>query len=202
MKIEKLTDNKIRVLINISEFDFNNIDSFIKTAFNDKKLFLDILSKAEQEINFNTDGCKLIIESLPNIDEFVIFIITKYVEPEYLDSSIKYSDVKKLTTKRKTFNSHSENSICIFDNFDNFCDFNKFILSILNNNSKIISNNISLYIYNNKYYFIIKKFSTYGENYNNLLSLASEFGKIKTLSNYFESKLIEKGTKISFNKLI
>ena len=60
MKIEKLTDDKIRVIINSQDTHFNQED-FFKNPIDTQDIFLDILEKAEEEVNFYTDGCKLLI---------------------------------------------------------------------------------------------------------------------------------------------
>ena len=51
MKIEKLTENKIRVIVNHDDLTKNNIDShsLMNKALNTQNLFLEILEKAEEE---------------------------------------------------------------------------------------------------------------------------------------------------------
>ena len=75
MKIEKLTENKIRVIINSSELSmpYNNNNNIIINSIESQKLFLDILKKAEKEVDFYTDGYKLLIETFSSIDDFLVF---------------------------------------------------------------------------------------------------------------------------------
>ena len=64
MKIEKLTENKIRIIIRSTEFEPEIIRKkellFSTPEF--KKFFLDALDKAEKELSFNVNDCKLLIE--------------------------------------------------------------------------------------------------------------------------------------------
>lgn len=80
MKIEKLTENKIRVIMNIQDLEDNHIDlqTLMTKAFESQTLFSNMLSKAEQELGFHTDGCRLLIEGFSSIDDNFIFTITKF----------------------------------------------------------------------------------------------------------------------------
>ena len=78
MKIEKLTENKIRVIVKPSDLDIKNLDirSFMTKALKEQNFFTNMLKKAKEEVGFNTDGCKLLIETFSSSDD--IFIFTKY----------------------------------------------------------------------------------------------------------------------------
>ena len=119
MKIEKLTENKIRVVINASELSTNDTDinDIMRNAMDSQELFLDILKKAEKELSFYTDGCKLLIEAFSSLEDCFVFTITKYLPKP---------PVKKLTrptVKRKSFVNIHDHIICCFEDFNNFCDF-------------------------------------------------------------------------------
>ena len=64
MKIEKLTENKIRVILNLNDFakEHTDIHAIMTKPVESQSFFLDILLKAEKELNFHTDGCRLLIE--------------------------------------------------------------------------------------------------------------------------------------------
>ena len=81
MKIEKLTENKIRVVINTSELatDDTDINNIMRNAMESQELFLDILKKAEKEVSFYTDGCKLLIEAFSSLEDCFVFTITKNI---------------------------------------------------------------------------------------------------------------------------
>lgn len=66
MKIEKLNENKIRVTLNIEDLAERNIDyhSFMSNSIQSQSIFIDMLSKAEKEVGFNTEDCRIMIEAL------------------------------------------------------------------------------------------------------------------------------------------
>ena len=196
MKIEKLTENKIRVIVKPSDLDIKNLDirSFMTKALKEQNFFTNMLKKAKEEVGFNTDGCKLLIETFSSSDDIFIFTITKYSPQE----SQKNSNVsnKKLTVKRKTVNFLSNQEIYRFTNFDEFCNFCECINNTENLDIKSLSKNISLYLYNDTYYLIIKNINTSYQYRKTFCSIASEFLTPFSCSNSFESKLLEHGTAI------
>ena len=64
MQIEKINNNKLKVILNIDDLEENNIDlnTFMANSLESQELFLDILDLAEEEFNFKVDNSKLIIE--------------------------------------------------------------------------------------------------------------------------------------------
>lgn len=66
MKIEKLTDDKIRITLNIEDLHERNIDthSFMSNTIESQNIFFDMLSAADKEVGFNTDDCRIMIEAL------------------------------------------------------------------------------------------------------------------------------------------
>ena len=202
MKIEKLTENKIRVIVKPSDLDIKNLDirSFMTKALKEQNFFTNMLKKAKEEVGFNTDGCKLLIETFSSSDDIFIFTITKYSPQE----SQKNSNVsnKKLTVKRKTVNFLSNQEIYRFTNFDEFCNFCECINNTENLDIKSLSKNISLYLYNDTYYLIIKNINTSYQYRKTFYSIASEFLTPFSCSNSFESKLLEHGTAIMKKMLL
>lgn len=188
MKIEKLTENKIRVIIHSDELGLSNMNvpGIMKKAVETQDIFSDILKKAEKEVDFHTDGCKLLIEAFSSLEDIFIFTITKYL-PE------NDTKKKKLTVKRKSFDKINEHVICQFVNFDTFCEFCNAIKHIHKlDNSKLIQN-ASLYLWKNTYYLILRNINTKYKNINQFYATLSEFGKTLSFSNSFEYKLLEHG---------
>lgn len=66
MQIEKITENKIRIILNIQDLQGKNIDlhTFMSNSIESQDLFYEMLNKAEKEVGFETKNYKLIIESL------------------------------------------------------------------------------------------------------------------------------------------
>lgn len=66
MQIKKLSENKIRILLNMDDLKEKNIDlhSFMSNSIESQDLFYEILDRAEKEVGFKTENYKLIIEAL------------------------------------------------------------------------------------------------------------------------------------------
>ena len=191
MKIERLTENKIRVIINLSELPVNDsdINNFMNNNIESQKLFLDILKRAEQELDFYTDGYKLLIEAFSSLDDFFVFTITKYVSNNVTKNSIKCKPIPK----RKNLIKINKQAICLFENFDTFCEFCCAIKGIHKTNLNNLIKNASLYFWNDCYYLILKNIDTKSENCYLLYSMLSEFTKVISFSDTFEAKLLEYG---------
>lgn len=188
MKIEKLTDNKIRVIINSDELGCTNINihNIMIKAIETQDIFSSILKKAEKEVNFYTDGCKLLIEAFSSFEDMIVFTITKFSP----DNNAKK---KKLIAKRKSFDTISKQIICRFESFDAFCEFCNAINNIHKLDINKLVKNAILYLWQDAYYLVLKNINTNSENTNLLYSILSEFGKPLSFSNNFEYKLLEHG---------
>ena len=189
MKIEKLTENKIRIIINLSDLDEENLDlhSLMKKALESPYLISNILVRAEKELGFKTDGCKLLIEAFSSLDDIYIFTITKYEQPE------NNPPKKKLVVRRKTTNIKLLNSIYFFNDFDEFCNFCIRINSINNFDVKKLCKDISLYLFKNTYYLVFKNINIEYKFIKLFFSEIAEFGKNINFSESFERKLLEHG---------
>ena len=186
MKIEKLTDNKIRVIMNFKDIELDKHD-FFENIIDSQSLFVDILEKAEKEVDFHTEGCKLLIEAFSTFEDVIVFTITKFsVNDNNLSTNNKK---KKVIVKRKTNTPLLNNAIYEFDNFDSFCDFCKSITNILDVHTEKIAKKVLLYNYNNK-------------NTKRIFNTLSEFAKIQNFSNNFEFKLLEHGNLFVKNNAI
>ena len=150
MKIEKLTENKIRIILKKEDFKDKeiNINKVLLEEPESQKLFLEILTRAEKEVNFDTTGHKLLIEAdIQNSDTF-IFTITKYLEK---DTTNIHLHKKILTIKKKAQLFNTSTLIYKFYNFEDFCEFCD---SIHNNHTLNIKNlykSAILYFFNNSY---------------------------------------------------
>ena len=197
MKIEKLTENKIRVIVNHDDLTKNNIDShsLMNKELNTQNLFLEILEKAEEELGFYTDGHKLLIEAFSSTDEAIVFTITKYQSKEFPlnNDSLDMPKKKKINVRRKTLNFTNKHIIYAFNSFDEFCNFCTCINQIRNFEIDRFSKNITLFFYRNTYYLVIKNINIKYRMVNSFYSIASEFGKLLSLPKSFENKLFEYG---------
>ena len=196
MKIEKLTDNKIRIIINIQDIENNNSDihTFFDNIMDSQNLFLDILKKAEKEVDFHTECCRLLIEAFSTLEDVVVFTITKFASNENNLAntySLNTTSKKKLIVKRKSSSPSFENAIYEFDNFDCFCDFCKAISQTQDLSIDKIAKKILLYNYQNKFFLTLKNINFKHKYIHKLFNLLSEFAKFKNYSVHFEYKLSE-----------
>ena len=185
MKIEKLTENKIRIVLKLEELSNKNINlrDFMTDNLKSQQFFIEILNKAEKEVGFNTKDCKLLIEAFSSLDDIFVFTITKFVVPQN----------KKRVIVNKKHNKYAlKNPIYEFSSFEEFCNLcesiNKSNLPISN-----IADYISLYLYNDTYYLTFSKMNLSYKYFKKLFSCLSEFGDIVKQSNNFEAKLLEYG---------
>ena len=129
MQIEKVDNNKLKVILNANDLEENNIDlnTFMANSLESQELFLDILDLAEEEFNFYVDNSKLVIESVSLANNIFIFTITKLSEHK---------------------DSISPNYIYCFDNFDQIASVLPFFYE---------KTDLNIYTYNNQFYLIIDK---------------------------------------------
>ena len=199
MKIEKITENKIRAIVNIEDLEKAHTDlhSIMTKALETQGLVLKILSQAEKEVGFKTDGCKLLIEAFSSPDNSFVFTITKYhISPDEKEFNNITSLRKKPIAKRKSINFNNTSAIFAFHNFENFCTFSNCISNIHKLDLKLLSKTSSLYLYNNTYYLVLSKINVDYPLLNMFYSNLSEFGKLVNYSKEFENKLLEHGTVI------
>ncbi len=197
MKIEKLTENKIRIVLNIEDLESNNIDfdSVLNNTPETQTLILSILNQAEKEVGFYVQDSKILIEAINSFDGNFVFTITK--SSSNTSESRSFSR-KKPQCKKKSLNLNTNTIIYSFRSFDEFCEFCKALhIEFLSHEKlKLICKNTSLYFYNNAYYLLISGININYEHLNVFFSVISEF--TDRVNNYknFDAKLIEHGKTI------
>lgn len=196
MKIEKLTENKIRVIVSSSDLNLKKLDVplLMKNSLEGHNFFVDMLERAKKEVGFDTDGCKLLIEASSFSEDMLVFTITKYSFSDTKSQTISSS--KKLTVKRKNINFYKKQAIYNFKDFEEFCGFCQCIYNTTNFDINKFSKNISLYLYNNTYYLVVKNINLSYGFAKLFYHTASEFSTPLSFSNSFENKLIEYGKPI------
>ncbi|MBQ3414057.1 MAG: adaptor protein MecA [Clostridia bacterium] len=201
MKIEKLTENKIRVILSLEDLEKNDLtfEDFASNAINFQSFFVHMLDKAERELGFITKDCKLLIESFSSSEEILVFTITKFAK----DSCISNNKKKTVKVKRKQMDFSNSNLVYKFNTFDEFCYFCESIDSTNLIDKKIkIAQNISLYLYNSTYYLVFTNINKDNQNNKTFFYYLSEFASLASASNNFNSKLLEHGELIMKNNAI
>ena len=193
MKIEKLTENKIRIILKKEDFKNKSID--IKKIFSASQesqgLFLEILDKAKKEVDFDTDGHKLLIEAFFEDNDAIVFIITKYLEKK---------PKKYVMAKKSSRISNNSTYIYQIDDFEDFCAFCTFIDKKFK--LKNLFRTSILYFYQDVYYLVINEPNLSNFLFDKLHSILLEFFNILDYTDNFEFKLKEHGKLIIKNNAI
>ena len=186
MKIEKITDNKIRIILNLDDLKAKNIDlhSFMSNSIESQSLFIEMLNEAERTVGFYVNDSKILIEALASAEGLFVFTITKVKD----DSPKK----RTISIKRKTITNYKK-AIYMFESFEEFCSF----CTYLNNHNfgdlKCLAQNTSLYTLENMYYLVVSNINMNFTNIHVFLATISEFAKAINHPEEFESKLLEYG---------
>ncbi|MBO5479097.1 MAG: adaptor protein MecA [Clostridia bacterium] len=191
MKIEKLSDDKIRITLNMEDLKENDIDfhSFMSNPIESQDLFMQVLDKAEKEVGFVTEDYRIMIEALAMANGNFVLTVTR-ISQEKTKNTYK---PKKLNIKRKTSQLNSKKAIYCFDAFDEFLGYCKFLKNDILINIDDFSSHSRLYEYNNKYYFVLEDIKMNTSLLKTFASSITEFAHFVDNSDLFESKLLEYG---------
>ena len=181
--------------INIESTSIKENEKIICVDENSKQ----VLNIAKKEVDFDTDGHKLLIEAFFQNEDVFIFTITKYIESNI---SLKNKPKRYLTVKRKSIILNNSSYIYEFNSFEDFCEFCDFINKNNNLNIKGIYKTSILYFYNNTYYLIIDGINISNKSLNLFHSSLSEFSSPSTFTKNFRFKLKEHGKVIIRNNAI
>ena len=201
MKIEKLTENKIRIILKRDDFKDKkiNINELLLTTPESQKLFLEILNKAEKEVDFDTTGHKLLIEAYSETSDNFIFTITKYLEKEITE---KKNNKKILSIRKRTQIFNASALFYKFCDFESFCEFCDFIHNNHNINTQKLYKSSILYLYNNTYYLTIDGINLSNKSLLTFHSILLEFSSLTKYTKNFKFKLKEHGKIIIKNNAI
>ena len=195
MKIEKLTENKIRIILKQEDLKDKDVDLhtiMTKTA-ESQGLFLEILKQAQKEVGFTTDGCRLLIEAYSSPDDIFVFTITKFADRLAEDTSVGHSLSKKLKVKRKHVDIKAPISIYRFEDFEAFCGFCHFLKANPHISLRGLIGCSRLYHYQEAYYLSLSNIKVEHKCLDQFYTCLSEFGKLVSHSGDFECKLTEHG---------
>ena len=192
MKIEKLNENKIRITLNIEDLNERNIDlhSFMSNSIESQDIFMDMLDKAYEEVGFNTDDCRIMIEAIALKNGIFVLTITKF---EHNDDKLPFKR-RNVNSKRKKTPLNLEKTIYSFATFDIFCDFCSFLKNTLDEAQILdFAKESTLYEYNSNYYLVLSKINPNSPGIKHICSSVVEFAEFVNSSELFESKIKEYG---------
>lgn len=201
MKIERLTENKIRIILKREDFKDKKIDMsqiFFKTD-ESQKLFLEILDRAEKEIDFDTTGHKILIEASTENNDIFVFTITKYLEKKINENA---NHKKILTIQKKSYVFNTSSLVYNFKDFEDFCTFCDFIHSNHNIDFMKLYKCSILYFYNSTYYLVIDGLNLSNSSLLTFHSILLEFSTLTKYTKNFKFKLKEHAKVIIKNDAI
>lgn len=193
MKIEKLTENKIRIILNLDELSKKNIDINSLAVNNEKahKLFQSILKEAEKQVGFKVKDCRLLVEIYSTQEGHIIFTLTKYKNE--LNTSSPEKSTKNLTFKRKSLDNNYKNTIYKFETFEEFCSFCTYCNNTNLKSLDGFAKNISLFEFKNSCYLVFTNINTTYIYLNLFYTAISEFSNLVSTSIVLKSRLNERG---------
>lgn len=187
MQIEKISENKLEVTLNLEDLISNNISvhSFMCNSVESQNLFFNILNFANDKIGFSIKNYEVVIEAfcVPAKNSFIL-LITRVPKVTYLHTSKSHYGTFKA----------SKSFWLKFNSFEDFCMFCSFFKCDFNVTS-------SLYLIDG-YYFLHIKISNIKYFYR-VLAIASEFASDIYSNNYVldeNSEIIIKNSAIEKSK--
>ena len=113
MKIEKISNNQVRVTLNKSDLNAREI-KISELAYGSEKaqeLFKDMLETAFDEFGFEANNAPLMIEAVPLTGESIMIIVTKVTDPSDIDEKLASFATQKGTRKFVKKDSEVEDTI-------------------------------------------------------------------------------------------
>ena len=196
MKIERISENRLKITVPMSYFaekniNFENFDSSSKQA---QEFFCELMEKIEQEYGFGFLSSHLVIETVPSDSDDIVFMLTKSEN----DSPVlpilerflgrKMMKTQMLPQRRENNITKSKNSnIYIFREFDDLCKFATLVSNMYNGFN-------SAYKLNDMFYLVLdKKCIDKMDEKNEFEYLSKEYSKEIDNSAFYEGYLNEYG---------
>ena len=187
MKIEKLDNNKLKVIFSINELEKENIDyqSFMSGSNKFENIISNLLYIAKDKLDFDTSNCNVEVETLEIAQGNFILTITKFEKK-----------INKLKTKRKIGNIKNNSCIYEFCNLENYLEFIFFLKSNFTNLYYTFQKSSELYCLSKKYILIINGDYFSNKEISIFNSSITEFATFKSNSKILISKIKETQNKI------
>lgn len=172
MKVEKISENKVKIILTIEELESRKIS--LKELENNtalaRDLFFDLIEENNLDEEFKLEDSQLLIEASSDNENLFVVTITKVDDfPTNIKPYSKSVDSKNCTSKSKK-NYKVTSNIFVFSNIDDilsFCDKAK--------NEEIFCGRNSLYKDEKNYFIIFSNNATKNKKFINTFSLLSEY---------------------------
>ncbi|MDD4689211.1 MAG: adaptor protein MecA [Eubacteriales bacterium] len=184
MKIEKVTQNKIK--ITLSDYDMSawklDIHKISTNSPEAREFFWSIIQRAESELDFTVKDSQLLVEANVNTTGSIIHISKVSPDTKECDNINRYQ-IKRVALRAKDKSSSDKTYIVEFEQFDDLIEASKLL-------SLEYKEKSSAYKYKDKYYLEIKC------NYDcskRMIIKMSDFGRIIDNHTILKGKLNEYG---------
>ncbi len=199
MKIEKINENKIKIILTFDELENRNISltEISKNTNIAQDFFITLLEESNLEEDFITDDSHLFIEAASDNNNLFIITITKINDiPELKKYSLmENKNIKKIKKKPKCKSNiikyKVDSYIYSFSSIDTIlklCEQSK--------KEKLFFGRNSLYKYQNNYFLIFSKNSVKNDKFLKTYVFLSEFCDNYYSLDLYETTLIEKSNLI------
>jgi len=201
MRIEKISENKIRIFVTFDDLEERDIDlsSFNYNSPETQELFWDLMEQAELELGFETHESQLCIEAVTDVDQGFVITITKIDEEGDFESIHKFIKNRfrrnDLRIKRKTGNICSTVMIYNLESFDDLCDLAVRLKPLYLGDSTV-------YQCEGSYYLVLRRINGGNQNQARIESVLAEYGDRVLNVSFFEGYLNEYGTLMVENDAI
>jgi adapter protein MecA 1/2 len=187
MRIEKINNNKIKIMFDATELEENNITihSFLSGSLEAQRLVYAILDIANEEFGFDTENCNISSETISFSNKNFVIIVTKSSSLSFLPPIIDECSLNSVVYK--------------FSYIEEFFSFCKYINSYANFWS-VLEN--SLYKYKNEFILIMELKNLEKNLKRILLSILAEYKNYILLSPLALTELKEHSILILENKAI
>lgn len=216
MKIEKINDNKIKIMFDSKELEENNITvhSFLSNSIESQKLFLAILDIANEDFGFDISNSLVSCETISFSNQNFVIIVTKTNDKI---SNNLYTNFQNNSKETSSLNKFSFNFIgddllkskistniiqdMLLYSFNNINDVFAFS-DYLNNTIKTENISSFFYKYNNCFFIKINLENLDFEFKNTLISILSEYKENLVLSPLAIAKFEEFSTVLINNNAL
>jgi len=149
VRIEKISDNKIKIVIEAADIRVWNVDlkNFTDNTPEAQNMFWHVLKQAERDVHFCVGKAQLMVETVPSADNGFIMLISKLEnEAEFTEALIKAGKrIRQVEFKVKR-RSKPFLRIFRFEDFDALCDGVKEIHEFYVGESRLIKYHGAFYL--------------------------------------------------------
>lgn len=205
MKIEKISDNKIRITLTFEELENRKISlsDIEKDTSKAKELFLNLIEESNLDDEFVIDDSHLFIEACSDNNNLFIVTITKI---DNIPELKKYSKLSKEKNTRSISNNKLRNKITGYKVDSNIYSFEKMddILEFCNKSKSedLFFGRNSLYKLDDIYYVIFSQATVKSKKFLKTYVFLSEYCKEYYSYDLFETSIIEKSNLILKNNAL